>query len=163
VSDESEGRINQSSPILPSVTPKDSEALLHRMLTEAGVNVRRPDPAAAWEVFKRYVAVPAECARDYLFFQVGDGRPEYGSDGYFDFTREFEMRGSSGNEPVWFEQVHIEFKVPPPLRLGVGTVTLYSEDFLDYGAFFAAVEELPAFHAGLTFQGFVLDVYHTGV
>ena len=73
------------------------------------------------------------------------------------------MRGASGDEPVWFEQVHIEFKVPPPLRLGVGTVTMFSDDFSDYGAFFAAVEELSAFRTGLAFRGFVLAVYHTGV
>ena len=145
------------------MTPQDTVPLLRQMLAEAGVNEARHDPAAAWEIFKRYVAVPAECARDYLFFQAGDGLPEYGSDGYFDFTREFEMRGESGDEPVWFEQVHVEFNVPPPLRLGVGTVTLYSVDFPDYGAFFAAVEESPAFRAGLAFQGFVLAVYHTGV
>ena len=145
------------------MTPHDTEPLLRRMLAEAGVDEARPDPAAAWEVFKRYVAVPAECARDYLFFQVGDGRPEYGADGYFDFTREFEMRGASGDEPVWFEQVHVEFKVPPPLRLGAGTVTMYSVDYPDYGAFFAAVEQSAAFRAGLGFEGFVLAVYHTGV
>jgi hypothetical protein len=63
------------------------------MLHAAGVDEAHPDPRAAWEVFKRYVAVPVECARDYLFFQVGEGRPEHGLDGYFDFTREFEMRG----------------------------------------------------------------------
>lgn len=145
------------------MTPEESELLLRRLLAEAGVDEAHPDPAAAWEVFKRYAAVPAECARDYLFLQVGDGRPEYGSDGYFDFTREFEMRGASGDEPVWFEQVGVEFKVPLPLRLGVGTVTLYSVDFPDYASFFAAVEELPAFRAGLVFRGLVLAVYHTGV
>ena len=145
------------------VTPQDTEPLLRRMLAEAGVDEASPDPAAAWEVFKRYVAVSVECARDSLFFQVGDGRPEYGLDGYFDFTREFEMRGASGDEPVWFEQIHVEFKVPPSLRLGVGTLTLYSVDFPDCGAFFTAVEELSAFRAGLAFQGFNLAVYHTGV
>ncbi len=145
------------------MTPQDTELVLRQMLAEAGVNETRPDPAVAWTIFKRYVEVPADCARDYLFFQVGEGRPEYAADGYFDFTREFEMRGASGNEPVWFEQVHVEFKVPSTLRLGVETVTLFSVDFPDYGKFFAAVEELPAFRAGLAFQGFVLDVYHTGV
>jgi hypothetical protein len=145
------------------MTPHDTETLLRRMLAEAGVSKALPDPAAAWEVFKRCAAVHAECARDYLFFQVGDGRLESGADGYFDFTREFEMRGASGDEPVWFEQVHVEFKVPPPLRLGTGTVILYSVDFPDYAAFFAAVEESAAFRAGLAFRGFVLDVYHTGV
>jgi hypothetical protein len=145
------------------VTPEETEPLLRQMLEEVGVSESHPDPAAAWETFKRYVAVPAECARDYLFFQVGDGRPEYGSHGYFDFTREFEMRGASGDEPVWFEQVHVEFKVAPQRRLGLGTVTVYSEDFPSYAAFFAAVEQLPAFQAGLAFQGYVLDVYHTGV
>jgi hypothetical protein len=114
-------------------------------------------------VFKRYAALPADCARDHLFFQVGDGPPESGADGYFDFTREFEMRGASGNEPVWFEQVHIEFQVPPSLRLGAGTVTLYSVDFPDYGAFVAAVQQSAAFQAGLLFRGFRLAIYHTGV
>ena len=145
------------------MTPEDTEPLLRRMLAEAGVDEAHPDPGAAWLAFKRYVVVPVECARDYLFFQVGDGHPEYGSDGYFDFTREFEMRGASGDEPVWFEQVHVEFKVPPSLRLGAGTVTLYSEDHPDFDAFFAAVEQSSAFRAGLVFQGFVLSVYHTGV
>jgi hypothetical protein len=146
-----------------TVTPEESELRLLQMLREAGVDEARPNPAAAWEVFKRFAALPVECARDYLIFQVGDGHPEHGSDGYFDYTREFEMRGASGDEPVWFEQVHIEFKVPPPLRLGVGTVTRFSDDFPDYEAFFAAVEQMPAFRAGLGFAGFVLSVYHTGV
>jgi hypothetical protein len=145
------------------MTPKDTEPLLRKMLREAGVDEGRPDPVAAWEVFKRFATVPVDCARDYLFFQVGDGYPESGLDGYFDYTREFEMRGVSGLEPVWFEQVHIEFKVPPPLRLGIETVTLYSDDFPDYRTFFAAVEKSPAFRIGRTFQGFVLVVYHTGV
>lgn len=145
------------------MTPEDTEPLLRRMLADADVSEAHPDPAAAWEVFKQYATVPAECARDYLFFQVGDGHPESGLDGYFDFTREFEMRGASGDEPVWFEQVHIEFKVPHQSRLGVGTVILYSADFPDYDAFFAAVEQSAAFRAGLAFRGFVLAVYHTGV
>jgi hypothetical protein len=145
------------------MSPEDTTSLLRQMLREAGVDENHPDPTVAWEVFKRYVDIPAACARDYLLFQVGDGQPEYGQDGYFDYTREFEMRGPSGNEPVWFEQAHIEFKVPAPLRLGVGGVTLYSVNFPDCKAFFAAVEELPAFRAGLAFQGFVLSVYHTGV
>lgn len=145
------------------MTPEETEPLLRQMLADAGVSESRPDPAAAWEAFKRYAAVPADCARDYLFFQVGDGRPEYGSDGYFDFTREFEMRGASGDEPVWFEQVHVEFKVPPPGRLGLGKATVFSEDYPNYAEFFAAVEQLPAFRAGLGFPGYVLAVYHTGV
>ncbi len=145
------------------MTPEDTEPLLRQMLREAGVDRSYPDPAAAWEVFKRFAAVPVECAHDYLFFQVGDGHPGQGLDGYFDYTREFEMRGASGDEPVWFEQIHVEFKVPPPLRLGLGTVTLQSAEFADYREFFAAVEKLPAFRAGLAFAGFVLSVYHTGV
>jgi len=145
------------------VTPKDTEPLLRQMLHDARVDEVCPEPTIAWEVFKKFVAVPVECARDYLFFQAGDGYPEYGLDGYFGFVREFEMRGVSGDEPVWFEQVHIEFKVPHVLRLSVRTVTLFSVDFPDYGAFFAAVEQLPEFRVGLAFQGFVLSVYHTGV
>jgi hypothetical protein len=143
--------------------PSDTEPLLRQMLREAGVDEARPNPAVSWEVFKRFATVPAECARDYLFFEAGDGHPEQGSSGYFNYTREFEMRGASGDEPVWFEQVVIEFAVPPPLRLGVGTITLFSVDFPDYGAFFKAVEGLPAFQAGLALPGFVLNVYHTGV
>ena len=145
------------------MTPLDSERVLRRMLREVGVDEAHPDPVPAWEVFKRFATVPVECARDYLFFQVGDGYPENELDGYFDYTREFEMRGASGDDPVWFEQVHIEFKVPPPLRLGVGDVTLFSDDFPDYAAFFRAVEAQPAFRAGLTFQGFALSIFHTGV
>ncbi len=99
--------------VFQSTRPKDSESLLRKMLRQAGVDQACPDPAAAWEVFKRYAVVPVNCDRDYLFFQVGDGHPEYGLDRYFDDTREFEMRGIRGDEPVWFEQVHIEFKVPP--------------------------------------------------
>ncbi len=145
------------------MTPEDTESLLRQFLRDAGVDESHPDLVAAWKVFQRFAVVPVECTRDYLFFQVGDGHPEHGLDGYFDFTREFEMRGPSGDEPVWFEQVHIEFKVPPPLRLGVATITRYSTDFPNLTAFFAAVEQLPEFQAGLRFKGFVLTVYHTGV
>jgi hypothetical protein len=136
---------------------------LQQLLRDAGVDEHNPDPVIAWEVFKLFAAVPVECARDYLFFQVGDGDPQHGLPGYFDYVREFEMRGASGDEPVWFEQVHIEFIVPPALRLGVGSVTKFSVDFSDLGAFFAAVERLAEFQAGLTFKGFALSVYHTGV
>jgi hypothetical protein len=145
------------------VTPHETEPLLRQMLSDAGVEEPHPDPTAAWEVFKQYATIHAECARDYLFFQVGDGRPESGAGGYFDFTREFEMRGTKGDEPVWFEQVHVEFKVPHPLRLGVGTATIFSVDYPDYAEFFKAVEQLPAFRTGLAFRGFALTVYHTGV
>jgi len=145
------------------VAPYNSESLLLHMLTVAGVDETRPNPAIAWEVFKKYVEIPVECARDYLCFQVGDGRPKSKLGGYFDFYREFEMRGEKGDEPVWFEQVHVGFKIPPKLKLGVGTITLFSLDYPDYLAFFDAVEQSLAFQAGLDFRGFELSVYHTGV
>jgi len=149
--------------ITQHMTPEDSESLLREMLRIAGVDEAHPDPTAAWEVFKRYAAVPVECARDFLFFQIGDSQPDRDIAGYFDFVREFEMRGPSGDDPVWFEQVHIEFNVPIPLKLNVDAVTHYSTDFSDYREFFQSVEGLPVFRTGLSFKGFVLSVYHTGV
>lgn len=141
--------------------PSDTESLVRQSLLERGMDFARPDPAAAWVDFKQFAEVPVECARDYLFFQTGDVRN--GFDGYFDFVREFEMRGISGNEPVWFEQLHIEFTVPHARKLGMPTVNRFSVDFPSREEFFVAVERMPEFRIGLQFPGYVLRVYHTGV
>lgn len=145
------------------MSPESAEQILRQMLQEAGVDESHSDPSIAWDVYKRFAVIPVDCARDYLFFQVGDVDPDYEFDGYFGFVREFEMRGVKGDEPVWFEQIHIEFQVPKPLQLGVRTVTCFSFDFPDAEAFFASVEKLPEFKVGLEFNKFVLSVYHTGV
>ena len=57
------------------MTPRDTEPLLRQMLHAAGVNDAHPDPLAACEVFKRYVAVPARPPHLELAGEVGAALP----------------------------------------------------------------------------------------
>ena len=139
--------------------PSETEARMRCLLAEAGLLVANSDPLRVWAVFKQFAIEPMACAGDYLLFQAGDSK--VASDTYFDFCREFKQYSAEG--VPWYEQLHVEFSTQPPHRLGIAPVALWSDEFGSTTEFFAAVEQLPQFRAGVSFPHWSFRVYHTGV
>jgi hypothetical protein len=130
------------------------------MLLDAGFRFDRPDPALAWEVFKRFVFVPVESAggRAYeeVWFEACDGRHGEGWSGYFDFVRQFLQDSEGGAE--FHEQITAHFTCEPTARVGILKGSSVGVDLAKLPGSFAAVESSPAFQSGLGFTGWSFEV-----
>lgn len=139
---------------------EEAAAHLRCLLADAGFDPARPDPALAWEVFKRFVAVPVESAggRDCeeVWFEACDGRAEEGWPGYFDFVRQFLQDTESGAE--FHEQITAHFTCEPTAPVGIPEGSSAGVDLGELPGAFAAVESSPAFRAGLGFAGWSFEV-----
>ena len=135
------------------MTVDEAAAHLRQMLLDAGFRFDCPDPALAWEVFKRFVAVPVESAGgracEEVWFEACDGRPAEGWPGYFDFVREFLQDAEGGAE--FHEQVTAHFTCGPGDRVGIPEGESVGIDLAELPDAFAAVDSSPAFQAGLGF------------
>jgi hypothetical protein len=131
-------------------------AVILRIESEKGAP---SDPRRVWNAFKQFSAERVECESDVLLFQAGDS--EIRNDIYFDFCREFRLRGA--DNVVWYEQIHAEFLAHRPRRLHFNGTTSWSYDFDSLPEFFVAVEALPEFNAGVSFRHWSFSVYHTYV
>src|SRR5262249_61893702 len=73
------------------VTVDEAAAHLRQMLLDAGFRFDRPDPALAWEVFKRFVAVPVASAGgrgcEEGWFEACDGGAGGGGAGHVGCVR----------------------------------------------------------------------------
>lgn len=142
------------------MTVEEAAAHLRQMLLDAGFHFDRPDPSLAWEVFKRFVAVPVESAggRDCeeVWFEACDGRTAEGWPGYFDFVRQFLQDTESGAE--YHEQVTAHFTCEPTARVGIPEAGSIGVDLAELPAAFASVEASPAFRAGVGFAGWSFEV-----
>jgi hypothetical protein len=137
------------------VTVDEAAERLKQLLLDAGFDPARPDPARAWQAFKRFAAEPVDAQTTELFFETGDGDPATGSPAYFNFVRMF-MHYPAGRAE-WGEQITAHFAGAPGLRLGLrGSV--HAEDVADPPAFFQSVEASPSFRAGLEFAGWSFEV-----
>jgi hypothetical protein len=141
-----------------TVTIDEAEAHLRQMLLDAGFDATRPDPALAWEVFKRFVVVPVnsgggrEC--EEVWFEAGDGDPANDSPGYFDYVRMFNQY--TENDAVWHEMITATFHCPTEVQLGLrGTI---HADLDDLPAWFQAVEASDSFRAGLGYADWSFEV-----
>ena len=134
---------------------QDTAKRLHALLADAGITERQPTPREMWEVFKAFAAEPVDCEDDFAMVQVGDS--EAMGDSYLDFCREFSL-GDGGTE-----QLHAEFKVVVPRKLGCEQTDCSSCDFPDLESFFAEVEKMREFQAGLAYSGWSFRIYHTEV
>src|SRR5688500_8667660 len=130
------------------------------MLIDAGLRFDRPDPALAWEVFKRFVLVPVESAGgpacEEVWFEACEGRPEEGWPGYFDFVRQFLQDTEGGAE--FHEQITAHFSCAPSAWVGISAGGSVGVDLAGLPESFAAVESSPAFKAGLGFAGWSFEV-----
>jgi hypothetical protein len=142
------------------VTVDEAAAHLRQMLLDARFGFDHPDPALAWEVFKRFIAVPVESAGgpecEEAWFEAGDGRSEEGWPGYFDFVRQFLQDTEAGAE--YHEQVTVHFTCEPGARVGIPAGSSVRVDLAELPEAFAAVESSPAFRAGLGFAGWSVEV-----
>ncbi len=141
-------------PAEPMAT-SDAAPRLKALLVGAGIRGRQPSPQEMWRVFKSFAAEPVECEDDFVMIQVGDS--DVMGESYLDFCREFSVGGGET------EQVHAEFKVVLPKRLGCKQTDCSSCDFADLETFFAEVEKMPGFQAGLAYPDWVFSIYHTEV
>jgi len=132
---------------------------LQAVLSQRGVTGRQPKPEEVWSAFKVFAAEPVDCEYGFVMVQVGDSAVM--GDSYLDFCREFSLRDADGNG--WTEQVHAEFKTVLPAKLGHKQTDCSSYNFPDLASFFAAVEEMPEFQAGLSFPDWSFNIYHTEV
>jgi hypothetical protein len=143
------------------VTVDEAAAHLRQMLLDAGFRFDRPDPRLAWEVFKRFVAVPVESAGgpacEEMWFEACDGRPE-GWPGHFDFVRQFLQDTERGAE--YHEQITAHFTCEPMAWVGIGIPAGGSVgvDLTELPGAFAAVESSPAFRTGVRFTGWSFEV-----
>ena len=133
---------------------------LRQMLLDAGFQPNAPDPALAWEVFKRFVALPVESSggRDCeeVWFEACDGRSQEGWPGYFDFVRQFLQDTELGNE--FHEQITVHFTCEPTALVGIPDDRSCGVDLTNLPASFEQVESSEAFQAGLRFTGWSFEV-----
>lgn len=117
------------------------------MLDEAGFDFSKPDPKLAWEVFKRFVREPVECADDGILFECG----VFGSDDSpftMDFVRQFsyEVDGHYSH----MEQLRCGFGCPATSELKNLKKNLWAYDYKTLEEYFAAVENLPEFQIAMS-------------
>ena len=137
------------------MTPTETVKRFRKLLLP---NSQEPTPRQVWEAYKKFAHESVDCADDFLLVQVGDSNVL--GDSYLDFCREFRL--VDGNA-AWSEQFHAEFKTELPAKLGCKPTDCGSYQFDDLDKFFAAVEAMPEFQAGLVFEGWKFSIYHTGV
>lgn len=118
------------------------EKKLLAALTARGAKEPWAAADAAWAAFKDYARTVILGGGNGLLFQVGthdfEGRPMF----YFDSVCQFQLLDANG-EHEGFEQLHCELSCPPRPELGGVETNLWSFEFEDAEAFFAAVEALP--------------------
>ena len=127
-----------------------AENRLTQLLKENGFDINHPDPRLGWEAFKQFVREPVKCAEDTIAFQMGVNQRTGIEQCYFDFVRRFEIN----DEEKYYdhmEHVHLLFLANPTdeLRRYQTCLSNVSRRFPTLEAFFAAVESLPAFRAGV--------------
>jgi hypothetical protein len=120
------------------VDVNDAADRLRQLLADAGFNLDRPDPITAWAAFKRFAAEPVDAQTTELWFEAGNGDPASDSPAYFDFVRMF---------------MH-----DPDVRLGLRGRSIQSEDVSDMPPWFATIEALLAFKAGVEFDGWSFEI-----
>jgi len=123
------------------------------MLHDAGF-----DAGLAWRVYQQFAEVPVESGGgrecEELWFEAGDGDPDKGWLGYFDFVRVFSQY--TENDAVWHEMITAHFAGGPSVQLGL-RATIHA-DLADLPAWFRAVELSPAFRSGAGFEGWSFEV-----
>jgi hypothetical protein len=141
------------------MTVDDAADRFRQLLLDAGFDFGRPNPALAWEVFKRFAGEPVESAGgrecEELWFEASDGDPVNGFPGFFDFVRQFLQDTERGAE--YHEQITAHFTCAPGVELGLRG-TLLAADLADLPAFFRAVEGSASFRAGQAFAGWSFEV-----
>ena len=130
-----------------------AESRLRQLLLDAGFSFERPDPLKAWEVFKRFVREPVDCADDGVLFECGvyDFMGQ-GDRFYFSFVRQFSI--DVNGEYDHMEQLRCEFSCPPVPQSTEICTNLWLYDYAgNYDQYFKAVESLPQFQHGAIHAG----------
>jgi hypothetical protein len=113
----------------------------------------------AWQAFKDFGRSVKLEGGTGLLFQVGtydfDGRKLF----YFDPVCQFEFVAPDG-EHEGFKQLHCELTCPPIPALQDVATNLWSFEFPDADAFYAAVEALPEFQTAVSQGNYRLRVSH---
>jgi hypothetical protein len=127
----------------------ETEARLHTMLRDAGVDPSQPQVAATWSVFRSFMTEPVDSASDGVLVQAGiydwDGPDRY----VFDFLRQVEVLDED-NEHDHYEQLHCEFQFEPSDQLrafGTFEEWWFQGDEISLDAFMDAIEGRPEFAA----------------
>src|ERR1700722_15658610 len=112
----------------------EGERTLKTMLTDAGVDIERPEPLDVWRTFKGFMAVFAEDApwtesfRDAMLFEWGvyDWQDGKGERFQVDFTRQFSVYLE--DEYDHMEQLRCTFYFEPTEELrGLGSGDLWGD------------------------------------
>jgi hypothetical protein len=138
------------------LTVDEAAERLRALLLDAGFDATRPNPALAWEAFKRFAAEPVDAHTTDFWFEAADGDSTENSPAYFDFVRMFMHYPEEGAE--WGEQITAHFTAPPSVRLGLQAGSVQAEDVADLASWFGAVEASPSFQAGMGFAGWSFEV-----
>jgi hypothetical protein len=142
------------------VTVEEAAGHLRQMLLDTGFRFDRPDPALAWEVFKRFVLVPVESAGgracEEVWFEACGGRPAEDWSGYFDFVRQFLQDTEGGAE--FHEQITVHFTCEATAQVAIPAGSSVGVDLAELPEAWSAVESSPAFQAGLKFAGWLFEV-----
>lgn len=117
------------------------EAHLKTMLEEAGLDMTKPNPLVAWNVFKAFANEPVNCAQDDDFF-FACGVFDFTGENlfYLEFGRQFAIDKDSDDER--WEQLHIVFTCKPTKDLASLNTKLRTEDFPNKDTFFTKIAEL---------------------
>lgn len=138
------------------------EKTLLAILARHGASAAWVPAPAAWSAFKEFGRSIELHGGTGLLFQVGtfdfDGRELF----YFDAVCQLEDFAEDDEQGA-FEQLHCELTCPPTVALEALEANLWSFDFSDVDAFYAAVEGLPAFQAAAQQGNYRLKVWRGGV
>lgn len=157
-----EGALRAAAPDLP---PLELNALtlgplLRLLLAQHGLEADMLPPDDAWHVFRIFARLPCPGLRDVCSFQATrrseDDEPPLVPYLYCTLSRELATEAGEG-----LRATQIQWGVDLDKDEDVEEVELWSDDFDDLEAFFARVEEAPAFGALLRLGGLseVFDVY----
>lgn len=115
------------------------------MLTEAGIEPTEAMLSQIWPVFKAFAWLPVHDEDEVqILVQWGTYDFYIGRDTFqFDLTRQFIV--NEDGEYGWMEQLGCRFFFEPTPDVATLVGNMWSMDYADLDAYFAAVEQQPAF------------------
>lgn len=137
---------------------KDAERLLKEFLVVRGFDFANPSPTWAWDLFKDYAKLPARCAGDRVFANVGIINWENKELFRIDMGRYFDIQDDV-NDFRRQRHVHLLFTTTPTTKLRELQAHLWTQKTPTMASYWAAVEGLLDFREPLDEASWAFWVY----
>ncbi len=129
------------------MTTIEAESALKSMLSIAGFDFQKPNPALAWSVFKAFAELPVDDVESGILWQIGC----YSFTGqkmcHLGLVRQFSF--NVDGEYDHMEQLKLEFTCEPTNELLKLKRNRWSFDYPSLEEYFADVESFPEFESAL--------------